>query len=56
MTKKELIEAMKGYPPDAHISIWCGFDCRDPAGTYSIIKIDYNESFTERITFQMDVD
>jgi 2-C-methyl-D-erythritol 4-phosphate cytidylyltransferase len=56
MTKKELIEAMKDYTDDALISIWCGFDCRNPAGTYSIIKVDYDQSFPERITFQMDYD
>ncbi len=56
MTKKELIDSMKDYPDDAIVSIWCGLDCRDPGGTYGITKVDYDESFASRITFELECD
>jgi hypothetical protein len=55
MTKAELIEAMKNYPDNDQIEVWCWFDCRDPAGAYNITDIRRDEA-RGSIIFSMDDD
>lgn len=43
MTKEQIIKTLSDFPDDTIVQVWCGFDCRDPAGNYNIKSIKYNE-------------
>jgi hypothetical protein len=52
MTKEQLIEAIKDYPPDALVNVLCSpGNCRDPGGVFNIINIRIIEG---RIVLEID--
>jgi hypothetical protein len=46
MTKKELIDALNDFQDDMKVTIYCGFDARDPSGQHEVIgaKISYEKT------------
>jgi hypothetical protein len=39
MNKKELIEAIKEFPDNYKVTIFCGFDARDPTGPHEVVSV-----------------